>query len=186
MRFAPRRVVPIIAAQRWANPRQMQHTQTQSSSMSGTTALRNFRHPLALALSLFATTVSMPAYSQGPTPGVFTHEMVQRHASELAANAYEAPPDQVAKGADNLDYDQFRQIRFRRERTIWRGDGLKFELRSCRLDGFSRHLLRSISLTAAMSAPLSNDNSYFDLGPLAGKLAPEARLGFRAFASPVR
>lgn len=78
--------------------------------MSGMTALRNFQHPVALALSLFATTVSMPAYSQGPTPGVFTHEMVQRHASELAANAYEAPPDQVAKGAENLDYDQYRQI----------------------------------------------------------------------------
>ena len=32
-----------------------------------------------------------------------------------------------------------------------------------------------------MSAPLLPDNGYFDLGPLAGKLAPEARIGFSGF-----
>jgi len=149
--------------------------------MSGMTALRNFQHPVALALCLFATAVSMPAYSQGPTPGVFTHEMVQRHASELAANAYEAPPDQVAKGAENLDYDQYRQIRFRRERTIWRGDGLNFELQVLPNGWLFKTPVEINVVDNGNVRALAPDNGYFDLGPLAGKLAPEARIGFSGF-----
>ena len=56
----------------------------------------------------------------------FNYESLQQEASLLAQKAFEAPaPD--AK-VDNLDYDAYRKIQFRRERTIWRNEGLGVEL----------------------------------------------------------
>jgi glucan biosynthesis protein len=150
------------------------------------TALRNFRHPVALALSLFAATVSMPAHPQGPTPGVFTHELVQRQASELAAKAYEPPPDHIAKGAENLDYDQYRQIRFRRERTIWRGEGLDFELQVLPIGWLFKTPVRSTSSTRAMSAPLLLTTVILISDRWLTSWRRRLASGSQGFASPVR
>lgn len=107
--------------------------------------------------------------------------MVQRLAGELAGKAYAAPQEEAPKGAEDLDYDQFRQIRFRRERTIWRGDGLNFELQVLPTGWLFKAPVEINIVDGGGVRPLSPDNSYFDLGPLAGKLAPEARFGFSGF-----
>ena len=107
--------------------------------------------------------------------------MVQRLAGELAGKAYAAPPEEAPKGAADLDYDQFRQIRFRRERTIWRGEGLNFELQVLPTGWLFKTPVEINIVDGGGVRPLSPDNSYFDLGPLAGKLAPEARFGFSGF-----
>lgn len=122
-----------------------------------------------------------PAHTQAAVPAPFTHETVQRVASELARRAYERPPDALPKGAEDLDYDQYRQIRFRRERTIWRGEGLNFELQVLPTGWLFKMPVEIIIVDGGAVRPLSPDNSYFDLGPLTGKLPPEARLGFSGF-----
>ena len=94
---------------------------------------------------------------------------------------YEAPATDAAKAIKDLDYDQFRQIRFRRERTIWRGENLNFELQVLPTGWLFKTPIEINLVDAGNVRLLSPDNSYFDLGPLAGKLAPEARLGFSGF-----
>ena len=87
-------------------------------------SMTSFRTCGAVALVLLGVCSSDSSLAQGP----FSHEIVQQQAAELAQKAYEAPADALPKGIEDLDYDQFRQIRFRRERTIWRGEGLNFKL----------------------------------------------------------
>jgi glucans biosynthesis protein len=136
------------------------------------------RTPLAPVAFFCALAFAVPsALAQAP----FSHDIVERAASELAQKAFEPPPEQLPKGAENLDYDQYRQIRFKRERTLWRGEGLGFGLQVLPAGWLFKTPVEINVVESGAVRTLSPDNSYFDLGPLVGKLAPEARLGFSGF-----
>src|SRR6185295_9291069 len=139
---------------------------------------RKAQHLSALLFCLLAGSAT-PLCAQEAVQ-LFSHELVQRTASELAKKPYEAPAD-AAKATKDLDYDQFRQIRFRRERTIWRGESLNFELQVLPTGWLFKTPVDIKIVDDGAVVPLSPDNAYFDLGPLAGKLPPETRLGFSGF-----
>jgi glucans biosynthesis protein len=134
---------------------------------------------IATATALIAGVVAsvMPASvrSQG-TSQSFSQATVQALANELAGKTYVAP--EVPKGVANLDYDQYRQIRFRKERTIWRGEGLNFELQVLPTGWLFKTPVEVNVVEGGNVHPIVADNNYFDLGPLAGKLPPDTRLGF--------
>ena len=151
-------------------------------------ALRNGPCLMALVMCMLAGAGNTLAMAQTPAPAPsasaaapFTYETVQHLASELARKAYEAPSDAQSKGIQDLDYDQYRQVRFRPERTIWRGDGLNFELQVLPTGWLFKTPVEINIVDGGAVRPLSPDNAYFDLGPLAGKLPPETRLGFSGF-----
>lgn len=95
--------------------------------------------PLCAALSIaaFATVASAiaapeaapaaPAAEQG-VPVEFTFAAVERRARDLAAAPYQ--PDQPALPPyfANLDYDQYRDIRFRRDHALWRPEGSPYQV----------------------------------------------------------
>lgn len=153
----------------------------------GRAVAMSFRRPftcqparqLALAILLACLpAVPRPASAQQPA---FTFETVRQQAAELAAAGFKAPAEALPKGAENLDYDQYRQIRFKRDRTLWRGEGLGFEMQVLPT-GWLYKVPVDISIVEdGRARALEADNGYFDLGPLAGKLAPEARVGFSGF-----
>jgi periplasmic glucans biosynthesis protein len=119
-----------------------------------------------------------PAQAPAPTKPSFTHQIVQQLARQLAAKPHEPPSGILPKGLEALDYDQYRQIRFRRERTIWRGEGLNFELQVLPAGWLYKAPVEVNLVHNGAVHPLSADNGYFELGPLAVKLPPESRLGF--------
>lgn len=145
------------------------------------------RYPIVLVACALASFTVTPALAQAPSsapasgPVAFTYETVQQIASQLAVKAYEAPSTAQPKGMEDLDYDQYRQIRFRRERTIWRGEGLSFELQVLPTGWLFKTPVEINIVDEGAVRPLSPDNAYFDLGPLAGKLPPESRLGLSGF-----
>jgi periplasmic glucans biosynthesis protein len=116
-----------------------------------------------------------------PSPEPFSHETVKHIAADLASKSFQAPTEENIKGLQQLNYDQYRQLRFRRERTIWRGEGRQFELQVLPTGWLFKMPVEINIVEGGVSRPLSPDNSYFDLGPLAGKLPPEARLNFSGF-----
>lgn len=130
----------------------------------------------SLLVSAFAVMPRASAQEAG-----FSFETVKRQAADLAGAAYKAPAEALPKGAESLDYDQFRQIRFKRDRTLWRGEGLGFEMQVLPTGWLYKVPVEINIVEAGQARPLEADNGYFDLGPLAGKLAPEARLGFSGF-----
>src|SRR5215470_4290351 len=134
----------------------------------------------ALAVFLVLLDVTS-AHSEAQSGTSFGYETVQQLAAELAQKSFQAPAADAIKGTENLDYDQYRQIRFRRERTIWRGEGLNFELQVLPTGWLFKAPVEINIVDAGTVRPLTPDNGYFDLGPLAGKLPPEARLGFSGF-----
>ena len=121
------------------------------------------------------------ASAHAQQPPAFSFDTVNQQAAELARQAYKAPAEALPKGAENLDYDLYRQIRFKRDRTIWRGDNLGFEMQVLPVGWLYKFPVEINVVEDGQSRPLEADNGFFDLGPLAGKLAPEARLGFSGF-----
>ena len=135
---------------------------------------------LASWLCLLVMAGSFPIHAQDPN-APFKHETVQQLAAELAAKPYEAPKGEPSKVLESLDYDQYRQIRFRRERTIWRGENLNFELQVLPTGWLFNAPVRLDIVDDSEIRSLAPDNGYFELGSLAGKLAPETRIGFSGF-----
>ena len=60
--------------------------------------------------------------------GAFDFEDVAARASKLAAAAYQKPAGGLPKSIKALNYDQYRDIRFRPERALWRQAKLPFEI----------------------------------------------------------
>jgi glucans biosynthesis protein len=135
-----------------------------------------------IAIAVFALTVlAEPAYAQEASQTQFSKAVVEEIAKSLATKAYVPPPETLPQGVDNLDYDQYRQIRFRKERTIWRGEGSIFQLQVLPGGWLFKTPVEINLVEGGTGRLLAPDQSYFDLGPLAGKLAPEERLGFSGF-----
>lgn len=96
-----------------------------------------------------------------PVPAPFGFEEVARIAADLARSAHVAPPAKLAPPFDDLDYDAYRGIRFRREADPWAG-----------VPGFGLDLLppgmlfeqpvRINLVEAGMVRPLPFDPSVFD------------------------
>src|SRR4029078_2171220 len=53
---------------------------------------------------------------------------VAERARELAAAAYKAPVSQLPTELRELDYEAYRDIRFRPDHALWRAEKLPFEL----------------------------------------------------------
>ena len=68
----------------------------------------------------------------------FDFEDVARRAQTLAAKSYEAPDMKLPGPINDLSYDQYRDIRFKPDRSFWRGTALPFELQFFHLGMFYR------------------------------------------------
>jgi glucans biosynthesis protein len=63
-----------------------------------------------------------------PSNTPFNADYVRDRARELAANAYKEPDIALSGYFQDLNYDEYRSLRFRTERSLWRDDGLPFEV----------------------------------------------------------
>jgi periplasmic glucans biosynthesis protein len=88
---------------------------------------------LALARAQAAAPNAAPhpaSHSPGPPPVramPFDATTVPARASALAARPYQAPAKTLPAGLQHLSYQQYRSIRFRPDKALWRGQGLRFE-----------------------------------------------------------
>ena len=61
-------------------------------------------------------------------PPPFTFAEVRRRAAVLASRPFEEQEDDLPHAVRDLNYDQYRAIRFRPEKALWRSAGLPFEV----------------------------------------------------------
>jgi glucans biosynthesis protein len=134
------------------------------------------RSPSALRLitgAMLLLSLGSAALAQGEPAqeGPFSAEMVQRLAADLATKPFVASA-QVSERWANIGYDQYRDIRFRREGAIWHGQRSNFELQLLP-GGWLYKFPVSINLVVdGESRPIVPDNGWFTFGSLVG--APPA------------
>lgn len=123
-----------------------------------------------------------PAPAPAPDPGTpFPADYVRKIAEGLASAEYVKPSIDVPEPFNNLSYDQYRDIRFRTDRAIWRPDRLDFELQLLPMGWLYGVPVEIWLVDGGEARRLKADNQMFSLGPLVEKGPDEAPFAFSGF-----
>ncbi|WP_426750584.1 glucan biosynthesis protein [Myxococcus sp. Y35] len=119
------------------------------------------------------------ASTKGTT--AFSAETVVARARALAAKPYQAPPKSLPKAYTQLNYDQYRDIRFRPERAYWRDAGLPFHVQFFHPGFLFQSPVVVNVVEAGRSQPLRFSQDLFSYGKVVNK-ASLPRSGVDGFA----
>lgn len=91
---------------------------------------------------------------------------VRRRAADLAAAPYTEQGDELPENLQNpnFGYDQYRDIRYRTDRSIWLGEGLPFALRFFHRGFLFTHKVNINLVENGEIKPVHYDKALFDFG----------------------
>ena len=144
------------------------------------------RNSLLLRCIGASVSVLLIAFQCGPVMA-FDFEEVAAQAASLAKQPYRNASRKSPLELQALNYDQFRDIRFRLDHAVWRAEKLPFELMFFHLGGEFQVLpVRINEVTPAGARHIPYKSSYFDYGKNSCHRASGATLGSLAFARTTR
>jgi glucans biosynthesis protein len=94
----------------------------------------------------------------------FGFDEVAREAQTLARQPYVDRQARLPAELSALTYDQYRDVRFRPERALWRREGLPFELMFFHLGKYQTHAVRLHEVTPQGVRTIGFDAADFDYG----------------------
>ena len=104
---------------------------------------------------------------------------VAKLAKQLADAGYKSPDADIPPELQNLDYDQYRDIRFKPEMSLWRAEKLPFEAAFFHRGGAFREGVKIYEIAGSNAREVRFDAKQFDYG--ANKVDP-ARVGKLGYA----
>lgn len=135
-----------------------------------------FRYFLTLCLVLVAAAFQ-PAQAQAQPAPAFGFDAVARIAQERAQGPYLPAAAGLPAELQGLDYDAYRDIRFRPARALWREAQLPFEAMFFHRGLYQREPVRIHEITAEGARPLPYDSGDYDFGRNAVQPATWGDLG---------
>ena len=111
----------------------------------------------------------------------FGFEEVVDRARELAAAPFEDPPARLPETFDKLDYDNWRDIRFRTDRAPSRRAGGPFRLETFHLGFLYRRPVTINMIRDGLASPIPYSPALFDYGRVKPSKPPPVNLGFAGF-----
>ena len=157
-----------------------------SSNVSRRTALQT-TGAWALVSSVMAaamrsdSALAQAAAAAPETAENFSADVVKTIAHQLAQKPFSKPRIDLPDPFDKLTYDQYRDIRFRAEQSIWRGEKLDYQLQLFAL-GYLYDTPVDIWLVEGTQArQLKADGTLFSIGPLINNPPQAAPYGFSGF-----
>ena len=111
----------------------------------------------------------------------FDFEDVSRRAATLAAAPYRASTRELPRSLRDLTYDQYRDIRFKPERSLWRAANLPFEVQLFHPGLYYDQAVRISEIVGGVAREVRFDPGLFDYGST--KIDPERMrgIGFAGF-----
>lgn len=115
----------------------------------------------------------------------FGFEDVAARAQQLAAAAYQSDDNKIPDTLKDLNYDQYRDIRFRPDKALWRDRKLPFEVMFFHVGGYFTAPIHINEIDEHGARPIRFDRKAFDYGPVTG-LSPREEdswgdVGFAGF-----
>ncbi len=140
------------------------------------------RHPLlARPLLGFVLPLVVAFCTAVPAVAAFTFDDVAQRARELALAPYKKPGTPQPKELQSLNYDQYRDIRFRPDHAWWRNAKLPFELMFFHQGAIYDNRVRINEVTADGAREIRFDPSMFDYGANRIDAAKLNDVGFAGF-----
>jgi glucans biosynthesis protein len=135
----------------------------------------------ALAAALLATPAAAQTQAAPASPARFGFDDVLRRARDLAGAPYEANPPPLPDVLAKLDYDSYRDIRFRPDKALLTGAGGPFRMQMFHPGFlFTRPVVVNI-IRDGIAAPVPYSASLFDYGRNKFERALPVNLGFAGF-----
>jgi glucans biosynthesis protein len=148
-------------------------------SVLGQAAMGTF----ALAAAKFALTASFAEAAgetpQQPTP--FNASNVNAEAKRLADQPFAKPSLDLPPPFNKLSYDQYRDIRFRPEKAIWKDEHLNFEVQPFAMGWLYDMPVDLWIVDSGTASRLVANSKLFSFGPLIGPGPEAAPFGFSGF-----
>lgn len=141
-------------------------------------AIANYRHHRTIARALILA-VALLIWMQPAS--AFEFADVAQRAEQLAAAPYKKPGDNLPKQLENLDYDQFRDIRYRPDKFLWHSANLPFEVAFFHQGLYYRQPVKINEITAQGVSEIKFDPALFDYGANKLDLNQLRGLGFAGF-----
>jgi glucans biosynthesis protein len=111
----------------------------------------------------------------------FGFEDVAKRAAALAAQSYKPPRTELPKAIKDLSYDQYRDIRFKPARSLWRSANLPFEVQLFHPGLYYDHPVRIYELVGGTAREVRFDPELFDYGKNQIDPATLRNIGFAGF-----
>lgn len=109
----------------------------------------------------------------------FTQSTVRRAAQDLAKQPFREPDTALPGAAGSMSYEQYRGIRFKPERALWRGQDLPFQVQFFPRGFLYRPAVDIHEVRDGQAAPVPYDPDLFDYDDPSVRV-PD-RLGFAGF-----
>lgn len=140
----------------------------------------------ASALAAFAEQVlgvsEALAQAAEPRPEAsFAADHVQKLAKELAARDFVKPRIDLPEPFNALSAEQYRDIRFRPEASVWRGENLGYEVQPLALGWLYETPVEIWIVEAGNARLLRADSTNFSIGPSIEKAPDAAPFAFSGF-----
>jgi periplasmic glucans biosynthesis protein len=131
-----------------------------------------------------ATRAACIALLLGLSPGItlaFGFDSVAHRAQQLAAAPYRPQEVKLPKELQAIDYDHFRDIRFRPERALWHNTNLPFEIAFFHLGLYFNRPVRINEVNGETVREIRYDPALFDYGVNRFDPRRMSGLGFAGF-----
>ncbi|MGQ0456937.1 MAG: glucan biosynthesis protein [Hyphomicrobium sp.] len=153
-----------------------------AAGLAAVTALAKYGavHTSALAQAAPPPAEGAPA-ATAPSAPPFSADVVKDRARTLSAAEYAKPTVELPPPFDKLGYDQYRDIRFRTERSIWRGEKIDFEIQPFPMGWLYESPVELWLVDDGQANQLIADGKLFSIGPLIGTGPDAAPFGFSGF-----
>ncbi|GAC1335780.1 MAG: glucan biosynthesis protein G [Beijerinckiaceae bacterium] len=144
------------------------------------------RRTLLATLAGASTSAVFPAtllaQNQPQTPGPrFGYEDVVRRARDLAANPFDATPPRLPDELEKLDFDAWRDIRFRSDKALLASTGGPFRLQTFMLGPSFKQPVTINTIRDGIATPMPFAMNLFDFGRTKLDKPLPVNLGFAGF-----
>ena len=161
----------------------MKFRSTAWQVLLGFTTARVLKLVACLLTSLIVVScLIQPGLARADESPPFTWPHLVEKARILATTGFKEPMPPVPQFLLDLNYDQWRQIRFKPEKSLWRDEGLPFELQFFHLGLYYNRPVRiNVIDESGRAAPVAFSQDYFNYGQNVFSDPLSADLGWAGF-----
>lgn len=141
----------------------------------------NRRHFLEAAMAAPFLSPMLSRLEAAPAAAVFDSSMVRQAARNAANKPFKAPDSKLPPTLKELNYDQYRSIRFNPERALWRGEKLPFEVQFFHRGSIYTGRVDIYEVVNGQATRILYQPGNFSFGTNTTAIPAEADLGFAGF-----
>ena len=131
----------------------------------------------AVSISSAESLASLPMGESTP----FSEDVVIERARQLSQAPYAPPEDTIPASYKDLNYDQYRAIRFKKDLALWRNDNLSFTVEFFSTGYIYLTPVQIFGVDAGHAAELKYHPDLFTYGPEVSRPPDNTNPGFSGF-----